>query len=688
MVSTCWLAIPPATAQTLFSGEGHVAEIPSFVSRATAAADYDNDGDLDLFVPVAVGDFSGDELNALRRRERSGFADVTLTSGLTISDVIFSNRALWLDYNRDGLIDLYVASFWGCCAGSDQTAQLDSVGQGTAGKMAHPTVRNRLYRNLGAGDFRDVTEEIGLDIRLDFVGGGSNANIAGGDFDGDGWTDIYVNINKSPGPLLFFNGGPLDFADISLDEIAFAGRDHGLAVGDVDNDGDLDLFQASQDLDLFQAAVYLNQGDAFFESVDNWAAQVGLRTDGLSGAALGDVDNDGDLDLQLAGTGQLLANMGDGTWRSDLVDLADLWWKAGPATGVDSVSNFSGIGVLSVPAAEGREEEEVPGSAVLLRDWDGDGFVDAFFGPEVGAFSPSGAFRNRGSGGHWLRVELVGLQSNRSSVGALIAATSGARRQVREVNGGNGLARTLPVHFGLGGEEVVDQLEVFWPSGRIDTLIHIAANQTLRLFEGREEHHPVEPAVWQTPPPDTLVLGSTVEFQLKVQPSLFEPGARIVQISVDLTPFGGAASTPLAEVGEGAYAMETSLVVDGLTGPHHFTISIEQSTSLGPHLEELTRIAHIVLPRSISLAQNFPNPFNSDTSIRFALPREAAVELSLFNLAGQQVTTLINGTRPAGVHTAIWNGHNQSGLPLASGVYFYRLRTNGRSESRKLLLLR
>lgn len=545
----CWLLAVPAMAQTFFGAEDHPAIIPSYVSSATAAGDFDNDGDLDLFVPLSVGDFVGADLNALRQQQPGGFIDATLSSGLTVSDVTFSNRALWFDYDRDGLIDLYIASFWICCPDSSATGQI-------AAKEAHPSVRNRLYRNLGDATMRDVTAETGLDIILDFVGGGSDGNIAAADFDSDGWTDIYANVNRSPGPLLFLNGGPLGFADIPLNEIIFVGQDRGLAVGDVDNDGDLDLFQASQDEELRFAAVYHNDGKAFFSPRELGTNGAELQLLG-TGAALADVDNDGDLDLQLGGAGQLLLNAGDGTFGTDAKQI-----PTGPT-----------------------------GATVLMRDHNNDGRVDAWFGPEVGIPDPSTTYLNRGTAGHWLAVELVGLQSNRSAIGAHLTATSGTQIQLREVTSGHGLTSTLPVHFGLGSHSTVDQLEVFWPSGQTDTLNQIAADQTIRLFEGKKTYQPVK-------------------------------------------------TTPLS------------------------------------------------LPQNISLNQNFPNPFNSNTTIRFVLPHTADVELILFNLSGQRVMTLVAETRSAGTYAINWNGRNDNGDLLASGVYLYQLRVGNTTEMRKLLLLR
>ncbi|MEW6755763.1 MAG: VCBS repeat-containing protein [Candidatus Latescibacterota bacterium] len=210
--------------------------------------DYDNDGDLDLFVavgsPFAVGK------SILLRNDRGTFRDVALEAGLTGS--LGTDNAVWLDYDRDGYLDLY-------------------IGNPGCGTLEQP-VYNLLYRNRGDGTFEDVTERAGLMLQLGSTdaggcGGGSNGGMAAGDFNDDGWPDLYVAVFSAPNRL-FLNDGQGRFRDATTAEIADPGEAFGVAVGDTDNDGDLDIFQASggnDDLNLpYRSPLLLNLGQGQF----------------------------------------------------------------------------------------------------------------------------------------------------------------------------------------------------------------------------------------------------------------------------------------------------------------------------------------------------------------------------------------------------------------------------------------
>jgi enediyne biosynthesis protein E4 len=747
--------------------------------------DYDNDGDLDLF--VSVGSYDTAALNRLYRNDRGTWTDVTRAAGLT--DELPTDNALWLDYDRDGLLDLYT------------------------GNMIDPATRNKLYRNNGDGTFADVTGEVGLDVQLHSNLGGSNGGMAAPDFDGDGWPDLYVGVFGEPNRL-FLRDEVGGFRDATTSDTAHPGEAFGIAVGDVDNDGDLDIFQAAGGgSDRRERSILLlNLGQGAFLDVTDPLGLSELNV-ALLAAGLADVDNDGDLDLMTVYPHFLFRNKGDG-----------MFTNATAASGLPSNENY--------------------GLTLSFGDLDGDGFLD------VALRQP---YLNTGNGNHWLRVELVGTESNRSGIGTRVVARAGDLMQTREILGGLGFYQDeLVAHFGLGERTQVDALEIRWPSGQVDVLTDIPADQKIRVIEGREVYHVVVPTIWEGTS-DSLVVGSAVDFEATVRPALFEADAQIARVTADLSLFGGGEDTPLEEMGDGTYRLRAPLrpVENGI---HLLVVMVDQTTSLGsywvrlekgitvfpevdleifweevaegwsvesdeasvhpqemggrtvlaletpafwkmdclplepvspagyshlrfafhpgnavaprsgffsvnvnnaqvkllgqktltgvgidmeindwqvvdvpldslqgfegliesirfsgnlegtlylddirlitttppPSVTAVTEAHTASLPQTFTLDQNYPNPFNSATVIRFALPVGGDVELSIFNLAGQRVATLADGTRAAGAYTINWDGRDDDGRALASGVYLYRLRTGDgqQVETRKLILLR
>mgnify|MGYP003730962645 FL=1 len=351
--------------------------------------DYDNDGDLDLFVPVGAWKGDGPGLNKLLRNDRGVFHDVAREAGLT--DSLPTDNAIWLDYDRDGHIDLYTGNL--------------------AGSM--PELRNRLYRNNGDGTFADETTRAGLDVSLQVEFGGSNGGMAAGDFNDDGWPDLYVGCYENRNRL-FLNDGEGGFLDVTTGEIGDIGEAFGIAVGDLENDGDLDIFQAAGGGDaasLQRSLMLLNLGDGQFLDVTEAVGLAALGEGQALGVGLADVDNDGDTDFLTGFPHFLFLNNGDGTFT-------------------DATAR-SGIADVAL--------------TVSFGDYDRNGFLDAWFGNRGDYWTePFGGklFRNNGNDNHWLQVELIGIESNRSGIGARLIATSGELRQMREILGGRGTSRT------------------------------------------------------------------------------------------------------------------------------------------------------------------------------------------------------------------------------------------------------
>ena len=525
-----------AVEQIKWKGEGN------------AWADYDNDGDLDLFQPR--GQVRNYEPDLLLRNDQGTFSDVSAAAGFNTA--LPSNIAVWLDYDRDGHVDLYVGHF---IIGAD------------------PDLTNALYRNQGDGTFTEVTQSAGLAIPLHPEGlpfaGGSPLGMAAADFDDDGWPDLYITAIFAPNRL-FINQRDGTFAEAPEGDLNDPGEAFGMAIGDIDNDGDLDIFQPSGvGEQRFRSPLLLNQGDGVFLDITESAGLESLTDQNTRGGVLFDVDNDGDLDLLIPFPLSFFLNNGNGTFT-----------EATEISGLVSIGGQTAIG-----------------------DYDRDGFLDIATGGNSPNEIPTNLHRNLGNDNHYLRVALVGTVSNRSAIGARLTATAGDLVQTQQILGSLGTSQyELVAHFGLGANNQVDQLQIRWPNGLLETFADIPADQEIRIVEGGGEWHPIE------------VLRNA----------------------------------------------ETAV------------------------LEEFTEGT----PDDFALDQNFPNPFNSGTVIRFQLPQSEEVELAIYNLAGQQVVTLIQGTRPAGIYSINWDGKDEQGARLATGIYLYQLRNGERVETRKLTLLR
>ena len=511
------------------TGDGRLIDmtsaIPSeLVPQGGILADYDNDGDEDLYLAV-----SNPDRNLLLRNDRGLFTQVTFDAEAA---PLISADAIWLDYDRDGHLDLYTSRFFG-----------------------NPLRGNRLFRNNGAGLFVDRTAASGLDSLFHPQGGGSIGGMAGGDFNNDG------------------QGG---FVDATTSEIADEGLALDLAVGDIDNDGDLDIFQTATaddiEVDESRNLMLLNLGDGqFLDVTEGVGLGVSILGSSAIGAVFADVDNDGDLDLII----------GISRTRSGFENFLLLNDGSGIFT---DATDQSGIEQL--------------GGDLAVGDFDEDGFVDLFY-PSYTRGRAS-FYRNNGNNNHWLRVELIGIESNRNGIGARLFADAGDLRQMREILGGLGRQQDEKVaHFGLAQHTQVDRLEIRWPSGQVDVLENIPADRKIRVFEGRGGYQVVEPTRWEHSLPAVVLEGETVTFAASVRPALFEPDAEVLSATLDLSAFGGSAAQPLTRSADGSYTVEASFTVGPSMDVPTISVLIEQSTSLGPHwvrLDAAIKVAPAPVP--------------------------------------------------------------------------------------------
>jgi hypothetical protein len=449
------------------------AGLAGIVSGLNAVhADYDNDGDLDLFVPRGawIGENGMLPPSLLRNRGNGVFDDVTEEAGLLMPRP--SQTAAWGDYDNDGFVDLFTGA--------------ESAPRGPA----HPT---GLYHNNGDGTFTDVARDVGVDV-VAFVKGSN-----WGDYDNDGLLDLYVTVLHKgvPSNKLFHNGGrgpdgKWKFTDVA-DQAGVRKPSSSFPTWffDYDNDGWLDLFVSSYDIVVSDIAadvlgigkpregqtprLYRNQRDGTFRDVTR---EAGMETVLMTmGCNFGDLDNDGWLDFYI------------GTGNPDYRSLVPnrMFRNAGGRKFQD-VTTSGGFGHLQKSHGVG------------FGDIDNDGDQDVFLkvgGAFTGDSFQSALFENPGHGNHWITLRLIGVETNRAAIGARIKVTveeAGAPRDVHvTVTSGSSFGgNSLRQEIGLGGATRIRRLEIHWPtSGRRQTFENVAMDQMLEIREDADAPRPI-----------------------------------------------------------------------------------------------------------------------------------------------------------------------------------------------------
>ena len=428
-----------------------------------AAGDYDNDGDLDLYV-------NNYGPNVLYRNNGNGtFTDVTVSAGVANGHKVGA-AAHFLDMDKDGDLDLFVANYL------DFTYEnhLRRTDKGTpkyAGPMDFPPMPNDLYRNNGDGSFTNVSQAAGIAAHKGWGMGGVCA-----DYDSDGDTDIYI-ANDVYANFLFENDGTGTFTETGLMAgLAYdlQGDDQGsmgIDCADYDNDGRLDFYQTSYAKEL--TALYRNLDGTLFEDVTMvTGAGSGTLPYVTWGTSMADFDNDGDRDIFVA-TGHLQDNVEryDTTTTTDSANL--LLMNTGEGNFVD-VSKQSGEGMQIKRRSRGA----------AFDDLDNDGDLDVVI---LNARQEPTVLRNdTRSDNHWIQIHLQGKKTNRSGVGAGVKVVTGGLVQIDEVHSGRGYQSHygLRLHFGLGKHTQVDRVEVRWIGGGVDIFENITADQLVILTEG------------------------------------------------------------------------------------------------------------------------------------------------------------------------------------------------------------
>jgi enediyne biosynthesis protein E4 len=426
------------------------------------SADYDNDGWVDLYI-TSVGP---DKL--YRNTGKNAFADVSADAGL--GEELWSTSCAFGDVDNDGDVDLYVARYVDFSIDNNKFCTLFEAVRAYCHPHVYNSVPDILYRNNGNGTFTDISREAGV------TKAGNGLGVVFGDYDDDGWIDIFVANDSSPN-FLYHNKGKGVFEELGFWAGVAVGADGkplagmGTDMGDINGDGILDIFVTN--LDGQTHSLYQNLGKGLFNNVSflSGIGEVTLPYVGF-GTAFFDYDNDTDLDLSIA-NGDVIDNikrLRDSTSYEQLNLLLRN----------DGIGKFTSVGPASGPGFALKK----PSRGLVTGDLDNDGDLDVVVS-NVG--TTADVLQNDGGNrSHSILVRTIGSKSNRDGIGARLRLFVGNRILRRDVKAGSSYLgqNDLRVHFGLGQSDRADRLEIRWPGGAVETIENIAANQMIAVKEG------------------------------------------------------------------------------------------------------------------------------------------------------------------------------------------------------------
>lgn len=438
--------------------------------QGVCVGDYDNDGWPDLYVT-----YYGK--NRLYHNEGKGkFADVTDAAGVGGTGKQWGTGCAFVDYDRDGLLDLMVANYvdFDVATAPAPGANPWCIWKGApvmCGPRGLKRANNVLYKNRGNGKFEDVSAKAGIDR----TPGHYCFSVSTLDYDDDGWPDTYVACDSTPN-ILYHNNKDGTFTDVGVVAgVAFNedGREQagmGSTVADYDGDGRLDIFRTNFSDDT--STLFRNNGKGTFTDV-TFAAGMGPNTRYLGwGTMFLDFDNDTWPDLLLV-NGHVYPEVDTHKLGSSYFEPRVLYRNLANGTFAD-VSAGAGPGIKTAAASRG----------LAVGDLWNDGRLSAVVS-NMNA-KPSLLVNQQRNANHWVAIKTVGTRSNRDGIGARIAVTVGKRVLVDEVRSGSSYLSNndMRVHFGLGAAKTIEKVEIRWPSGLVENFADVPADKVVMLQEG------------------------------------------------------------------------------------------------------------------------------------------------------------------------------------------------------------
>jgi hypothetical protein len=440
-------------------------------ASSVCAGDYDNDGWVDLFVT-----YFGENV-LYHNRRGGGFDDVTTEARVATTGTRWGSGCTFIDYDRDGRVDLFVANYL-----RFDLASAPEIGNGpnclwkgipvNCGPRGLATDTNLLYHNNGDGTFSDVSEK----SRVGAVRGRYAMTAMAADFDGDGWSDIYVACD-STASILYRNNQDGTFRDTAVESgVAYSENGTqqagmGIAAGDYNADGLLDLFKTHFADDI--PALYRGLGKGLFQDVAE-ASGIGVLNRYVEwGAGMPDLDNDGRPDLVYV----------TGNVYPEVEAVLRQYPHRGPRIVFQNIDGkrFENVSARSGPGATAPHSSR----GAAFGDIDNDGDVDVLI---FNMNEPPSLLRNDYGGPNgWLALKLEGTSSNRAAIGAIVRVTVGGRTETQAVLSQSSYYShdDLRLHFGLGTATRADRIDVLWPNGRVDVLTNVDGKRLVTIKESR-----------------------------------------------------------------------------------------------------------------------------------------------------------------------------------------------------------
>jgi enediyne biosynthesis protein E4 len=437
--------------------------------QGVCVGDYDNDGWDDLYVT-----YYGK--NRLYHNDHGVFKEVAEQSGVAGSGKAWGSGCAFLDYDRDGRLDLMVANYvdFDLSTAPRPGERAECVWKGVpvmCGPRGLPPSKNILYHNLGGGSFEDVTTK----AHIDKAAGHYSLSVSTLDYDDDGWPDIYVACDSTPS-ILYHNNHDGTFTDVAIvagaafNEDGRAQAGMGSTIADFNGDGNLDIFRTNFSDDT--STLYRNNGNGTFDDV-TFAAGLGLHTQYLGwGTMFFDFDNDGWPDL-LVVNGHVYPEVDKQHLGSNFQEPKILYRNNGNGTFID-VSAQAGTDITTATSARG----------LAIGDLWNNGQLSAVIS-NMNAH-PNLLVNQVKSNNHWIAFRTIGTKSNRDGIGARVTVSAGGRSRVDEVRSGSSYSSSsdMRVHFGLGQTDKIDFVQVRWPSGLQERFTGLTVDSIHEVKEG------------------------------------------------------------------------------------------------------------------------------------------------------------------------------------------------------------